>query len=555
MLRLLRIRNFAIIESLELEFEGGFNAITGETGAGKSIILDAIGLILGNRANAEVIRTGSDEATVEALFDIGSNEANLKRLADFGLSAAEELLVKRTVHRNGKNKIYINGELITLAQLGDICENLVELCSQHEHQSLSKPAFQMDLLDRYGGLADKRREVREVYSAYKSAENELAVLTGSEDGKQSMTEDFLKFQLSELDEFGAKPGEEEELQNDRRRLMNVSNLLEGANQACSYLDGGEGDVRTLIGKSIMRLRKLTDTDSGLEPAATALERAQVEIEEAVGQLSSYAQALDADPSRLEEVEERIQKWSAMKKKYGADAEAILATRERIAAQIDGFAHRQERIDACQERIDALKAEFMKSATELSKKRKNVAKTLCKTIEEELAELSMPNTTFKVEFSVLDAPSAEGIDRAQFVFSPNPGEEAKPISKIASGGELSRVLLAVRRTIADRGGIGVYLFDEVDSGIGGATASVVGKKIASVAKYNQIICITHLPQVASFANAHFHVTKKVASGRTQSEITRLDGTKRIDEIARMLGGTKLTDKSRGHARDLLKEATV
>ncbi len=546
MLRLLRIRNFAIIDELELELGQGFNAITGETGAGKSIIIDAVGLILGNRANNDVIRTGSEEATVEAIFDLEDGE----------------MLIKRAVHRSGKNKIYVNGELATVAQLSNLCGNLVELCSQHENQSLSKPTFQLDLLDRYGGLLEKRGMIRELYSSLRGSREELAELTGAVDGR---SEDYLRFQLKEIEEFDPKENEEELLLAERKRHIHSSQLLENVAQATGCLDSPEDDdARTLVGRALTRINKAAELDPALEPAVQALSRAIAELDEAAGLLGSYAQNLEVDPARAEEVEERLEKWSQMKRKYGAarhaaqasaaDAAAILVTRDRIAGELSDYESRGARIAEAQARIEALTADYAKNARELSKKRKNIAKTLSKTIQDELAELSMPGTRFEIEFNEAEE-SPDGIDRIQFMFSPNAGEESKAISKIASGGELSRVMLAVRRTIADRGGIGFYLFDEIDAGIGGQTATVVGKKLKSVSKFNQIICITHLPQVAAFAATHFHVTKKVFAGRTHSRISALEGAVRVDELARMLGGLNITEKSRGHARDLLKDAAA
>lgn len=561
MLRLLKIKNFAIIDELELEFNAGLNAITGETGAGKSIILDAIGLILGNRANSDLIRTGSDEATVEALFDVGSNDSFLRKLEAHGIDtrhADAEFIIKRTIHRNGKSKIFFSGELITLSQLTDICENLVDLCSQHEHQSLAKPAFQLDMLDRFGGLLDKRREAREIWSALRSRENELLSLMGS-DRERARTEDFLRFQLGEIDEFGPRHGEEEALSIERKRLLNSTSLVEAANQAMGILAGtgshdGE-DVQTLIGRASLRIGKAAQLDPALAGVHEAIERAALEVGEAVSQLDSYASDLEVDPDRLEAIEDRLARWSEMRKKYGATTDEILAMRSKIEKELEEYAHRQQRLAELESNIASFKIEYEKCARDLSRRRRNVAKTLRDSIQKELRELMMPETRFDIELTEC-APEhwgADGLDRIQFLFSPNPGEGLKPVAKIASGGELSRVMLSIRRTIADRGGIGVYLFDEIDSGIGGQTASIVGKKLQSVAKYNQVICITHLPQVAAYASAHYSVSKKVAAGRTMSQITLLEGTKRVDELARMLGGLNITEKSRAHAKDLIKQA--
>ncbi len=560
MIRLLRIRNFAIIDQCELEFNDGFNAITGETGAGKSIILDAIGLILGNRSNTDVIRTGSDEAIVEAVFDIGSNQTIHQKLVHFGINQDKnesdfaELLVKRVIHRNGKNKIFINGELVTLSQLSELCSALVELCSQHEHQSLSKPSYHLDLVDKYGGLLEKRSEISELYSAIKSLQNELQMLDRkTENGLSEI--DFLKFQQQEISDFAPKENEEEELLAERRKLMNATHLTESVSAALSCLDGSENvDVATLITKAIQKLTKASEMDSSLTVYLESLEKALVEVKESALSLSSYIQDCENDPARLEEVEVRLNAWSNMKRKYGAGYSEIVASLERIEKEIYNYEHKQERIDSLNEQIKNLTKEFQSKAKDLSKKRKNIAKTLVKTLEAELAELSMNGAKFIADFKEIEM-SHDGIDKLEFLFSANSGEDAKPMAKIASGGELSRVLLALRRTIADRGGISVYLFDEIDAGIGGQTASVVGRKLKSVSQHNQVICITHLAQVAAFADHHFTVSKSVEGGRTVSHIDELTQTQRVDEIARMLGGLKISEKTRAHAKEIIKESTI
>ena len=560
MIHILRIRNFAIIDQCELEFKDGFNVITGETGAGKSIILDAIGLILGNRSNLDVIRTGSDEAVVEAVFDIGSNQAIHQKLIHFGLnfnkneSNSSELLVKRVIHRNGKNKIFINGELVTLSQLSELCSSLVELCSQHEHQSLSKPSYHLDLIDKYGGLFSQRHEIGELYSAIKSLQNELDSLDGK--NEKGISEfDFLKFQQQEIQDFDPKEKEEEELLSERRKLMNATQLTDSVGMALQFLDGSENtDVATLIMKSIQKLTKASELDSSLSPMVEGLEKALVEVKESALSISSYLQDCEVDPVRLEEVEARLSQWSNLKRKYGVDYSAVMSSLERIEKNIFNHEHKLERIEEIRSQIHQAMEEFNKKANELSKKRKNISKTLLKTLEAELTELSMSGAKFEADFQNIDL-AQNGIDRLEFLFSANSGEEAKPMAKIASGGELSRVLLALRRTIADRGGISVYLFDEIDAGIGGQTASVVGRKLKSVSKHNQVICITRLAQVAAFADNHFTVSKSVEKGRTISHIDSLNSDERVNEIARMLGGLKISDKTRAHAKEILKESVL
>ncbi|MGE4232202.1 MAG: DNA repair protein RecN [Bacteriovoracia bacterium] len=557
MLRVLRIRNFAIIDELEISLNSGFNVLTGETGAGKSIVLDAIGLILGGRANAELIREGFSEASVEALFDIGRNEKISNKLSKMGIGAPDqELLIKRVIHRNGKNRIFINSDLSTLSNLSDLCENLVELCSQHEHQSLVKSSYQLDLLDRYGGLDQLVKGIAEEFNALSSLENELrhaqeASLTPSQ-------QDFLEFQIKEIEENILQPSQESELQNELRRLQYASVLLETCNTANQILEGSEekAGVSELLKKVLGKLSRVSEISTELASILTQLEAASVQVDESLQSISHYASSVEANDTRLDELQERLAKWQSLKKKYGADFDEITRAKDALRENLSLVQNKKERVEELEKLVESRRHSFCEKAQVLSKKRKAVAKTLSESIENELRELQIDNAKFKIEFETTNETSemtASGCDRVQFLFCPNPGEGFKIIGKVASGGELSRLMLALRRTIADRGGVGVYLFDEVDAGIGGQVASVVGKKLKSVSKYNQILCITHLPQVAVFADTHFNVSKSTQKGRTISKVECLTAQGRIDEIARMLGGLNITEKSRAHAKDLITQA--
>ncbi len=563
MLQTLRIRNFVLIEKLELDFDRGFNVITGETGAGKSIILDAIALILGGRAEASLIRAGADEAVVEALFDVAANPAVRDKLTAKGVTTDEggELLVRRNISRGGKNRIFINDELVTLAQLGELAENLVDLCSQHEHQSLARAAYQLDMLDRYAGLIALKKTVREYFFALRSLQAELTQVSG-DDGSEARLADFIQFQIQEIDAFALRLGEEEELARERKVLLSVTHLMEACAGANALLDGGDDDsegARTLLQKAVRRMEKACETDATLAPAREALGRALAELDEASSQIGGYAQRLQADPRRFDVVEERLSKLVGLKKKYGGSEASIMETRNRLGTELEQWASRGVRIERLEKSIAEARGAYYKAAKELSKKRRTVAKTLASSIQAELDELRMGGARFETRFEAVSEDEAtwgpEGIDAMELRFAPNVGEGFSPLGKIASGGELSRVMLAIRRVVADRGGICVYLFDEIDAGIGGQTASVVGRKIQSVSKHNQVICITHLPQISAFADAHFSVSKKVESGRTSSSIRRLEEGKRVEEIARMLGGMDVTTKSRDHAKELLSRAQL
>lgn len=564
MLKLLRIRHFALIDELELEFHHGFNVLTGETGAGKSIILDAIALILGARANPDLIRNGQDEAVVEALFDVGHHELILQKLKSFGLDLDRqdhELMIKRVIHRNGKNKIYLNQELFTLTHLAEVCGNLVELCSQHEHQSLSKPFYQLELLDRYGGLLENRRKVRELHAAMHSAEKEYGIFKDRV-LNSAQAEDFLKFQILEIEEANLREGEDESLQEERKKWMHFSILVETLEFLLGSLqaEGNPNPVLTQVSKLIQRLEKNIHLEPSLSNPLEMLKKARIELDEAHLFLKSYLARL---PSNAEELTDRIaqidDRWSQLqnlKRKHGAPHIKDLINKQKLLIQeLDLLENHQKTLLRLETKVQEFSNAFEEQALDLSLKRKNVAVVLSQSVEKELEELHLLDQRFKVEFSGLERSEwgPEGLDRIRFLFSANPGEPEKAIAKVASGGELSRLMLALRRTIADRGGIGVYLFDEIDAGIGGKTASVVGRKLKAVAQFNQVICITHLPQVAAYADVHFVVEKTVQGKRTATLVHALKNDARVAEIARMLGGLDLTEHSKAHAKDLLRQA--
>lgn len=564
MLRFLRIRNFAIIDSLELEFHHGLNVITGETGAGKSIVLEALGLILGNRAETDLIRSGCNEAVVEAIFDLKEQSITTSRLERQGINLYKndhELLIKRTIQRNGKNRIYLNDELITLSQLADLCENLVDLCSQHENQSLSKSSFQLELIDRYGALLDIRSQVKETFSAYKSFETELQTLR-SNSLVSSSNEDFIRFQIKEIDELSPSENEDEELQLEHKKLRNVGAILEGCQSTLAFLRDSENEnnlsALDLIGKAKQRLSKLIEQDPTISNTMHSLEQIHEELVQVSLEIETYCSKIDANPLRIQEVEERLTKLNQLKRKYGLTISDIFEKRTQLENNLSELACLQEKICQTEEKLRFVADAYLEVARKLSKKRHNVAKTLKNSVTDELKELRMPESAFDIEFHPVEPNplgNTDGLDRIQFLFSANAGVDKKPLGKVASGGELSRLMLALRRTLGDRGGIGVYVFDEIDSGIGGQTGTLVGKKLRDVAEHNQVICITHLPQVAAFANAHYVVEKKTISSKTISDVRQLDEKERVQELARMLGGSQITDKSRAHAKELLKESVT
>jgi DNA repair protein RecN (Recombination protein N) len=554
-LETLRIKNLAVIDSAEVPFQPGLNILSGETGAGKSIVIEAISLLLGSRASAELVRTGCDEALVEGLFDIREIAWIRPRLERLGLEiAGDELLVRRTVHRSGKHRIHINGQLATLSILQQLCEGLVDLCGQHEHQSLIRPATQLDLLDRYGNLGKLAREFGETWHRWRALHDEREQLQADE-AERSRRADFLKFQLEELRAAALEAGEDERLAQEKQLLQSAEGRVQLANAVHGGLDDEDGALNTLRALH-SKLRQLAQLDGRAQPMLEGLDRAIAEVEEACLQLDRYLCGIDLDPERLSQVQERLALLADLRRKYGASVTEMLETQARLEAEyaeVGDTEGRLARLDA--ELVETEKA-LRKQAKELAHKRRKAAKLFSDSVTGELKDLRMGDAVFTIELTEradLADWTAAGADQIQFVVQTNRGEAAKPLGKVASGGELSRLMLAIRRTIADRGGIGVYLFDEIDAGIGGQTAFQVGKKLKSVAKYNQVICITHLPQVASFADHHLNVQKGTQGKRTVTEVVELRGEARKQELARMLGGPELTRKSLENAAELLEMA--
>lgn len=556
MLETLSIKNIAVIDSAEIQFKKGLNVLSGETGAGKSIVLEAISLLLGSRANVELIRSGCDEAIVEGMFDLSEIEWMTGRLELLGFKPeTSELLIKRTVNRNGRHRIYINGEMATLSILQQLCEGLIDLCSQHEHQSLTKPATQLDLLDRYGSLGELGKAYGSGYSKTRELRAERDELSQAE-AERSRRSDFLKFQIEELRAADLSPSEDEGLQTEKQLLQSGEVRVQAAESARLILDSDEDGVMNSLRAALQKIRGLHQLDDRALPLQEGIERALAEVEDVSIAIHRYLGAVDLNPERLQEVQERLSMIADMRRKYGATVIEMLATLEKLETEFSSLGQAEERLGAIDAELDTAQEELRKQAKKLSNSRRKVADLLASSVTGELKDLKMGDARFSIELSVkedMEDWSASGADQVQFVVQTNRGEAARPLGKIASGGELSRLMLAIRRVIADKGGIGVYLFDEIDAGIGGQTAFQVGKKLKSVASYNQVICITHLPQVASFAHHHLIVRKAASGKRTVTEVVALKQTERKEELARMLGGPELTKKSLENAAELLELA--
>ncbi len=554
MLLELRIRNFAIIDELSLTFSKGFNVLTGETGTGKSIILNAVHLLLGDRGSEELIRSSEEEATIEALFDISNHREVKEKIHEKGLSFQEgedSFLIRRVLSRTGRSKVFLNENLVTLGTLSEIGERLISVYGQHEHQSLQRVETHGDILDEFGGLIRLRETFQEHFERFLSLSGEIKRIR-EEKEKRARERELMAFQLKEIEDSKISIGEEEALKEERRILIHARKLIEFVQTFQERVCEGEDSALERI-QSILRWgREILHIDPSLSEAIKGLEASSIQLEETALLLREYLKRIEMDPVRLEEVENRLEEIDRLKRKYGPTIEEILRFKERVSEALKSFTSEEERLSQLEGISGSLQAEMMALAQRLSLERRRVAKELKRLIEKELSSLGMKRTTFEVKIE--EQPlSHKGKDRVEFLISPNIGEELKPLAKIASGGELSRIMLAMKKILAKVGGRQVLIFDEVDSGIGGAIAEVVGRKLKELSRHHQVICVTHLPQIACFADTHHSVRKEVRGGRTVTVVDRLEEGAIVEEVARMLGGVKVTEKTRAHAKEMLENA--
>ncbi|HDR15498.1 MAG TPA: DNA repair protein RecN [Desulfobacteraceae bacterium] len=550
MLDELHISDFAIITDLKLSLKPGLNTLTGETGAGKSIIINAMNLLLGGRASSDLIRTGCKEARVGALFSISEQGAVAAVLEEMGCTGDGELLIQRTINREGRNKVFINGSIATLSMLSKIGGMLINISGQHENQVLLRPDNHLFLLDEFGRLSDRREMVKEMYESAAAVEAEMNELkTLIKEGE--VGRDLAMFQIREIDAANLQPDEDEQLAEERRRLQHAEELLAALAEAYDLLYESDGSVVSRLSQSSRKVARASEIDGRLTRLHESLEEFQAGIEDIAFALRDARRKVENDPGRLAEVEERIAVLNEMKRKYGGSIASVLSSREQTAARLFDAEELQRRLKAAQERLETLAESMRKEAAALSTARRESAARLEALVERELAQLHMENTRFRVSVQVHgERIGPDGMERVEFFISTNVGEEMKPLAKIASGGELSRLMLSLKKILAGTASVETLIFDEVDSGISGATAEVVGEKLRGLAAYHQILCITHLPQIASQAETHFLVKKAVAGGRTRTAITELDRNERVTEIARMLAGREITEGAVTRAREML-----
>jgi DNA repair protein RecN (Recombination protein N) len=570
----LSVRNVVLIERLELALSPGFNVVTGETGAGKSMLVDALSLVLGGRARPEFVRRGVEEAEVEALFEaLGPRVA--ARLAAAGLPAEPELVVRRVVQAvarqtergelqraETRSRAYVNGRLCTAAQLADLGVDLCDIASQHESVSLTDPSTHVEYLDAFGDLESDRQMLAAEVEALAGVARELDAAKALERGRVER-EDFLRWQLREIDELDARDGEEVELEQERARLRHAERLQAATRRAAERLYEGESAVCDELARVATEVDQAAGIDGSLLPYARVVESARAELADAARALARYAEGVEASPERLAEVEERSFRLQKLLRKHGPTTSELLAHRAMLAAELESLSGASDRLAQLEGEKASRMAAAAKAARALSRRRREAAEELADAIGAELAQLGMGRARVVVDVTpaagAADALLVDGarltrtgIDRVEFLIGPNPGEEPRPLRKIASGGELSRALLALKRVLADQGPVGTYVFDEVDAGVGGAIAEVIGRAIADIARHRQVVCITHLPQIAALADAHFVVDKSEANGRTHTTVRRLSKSERVEEIARMLGGIKVGSAQRRAAAEMLKD---
>ena len=570
MLSELQISNIAIIDELSVSFNQGLTVITGETGAGKSILVNAINLLLGSRGSTDLIRSGAREAMVAALFNLTDQVPGVLVRID-----SPEVLVKRNLSTTSRSRTYINGQVATVGLLSDLCRGLVSISGQHEHQLFLEPEAHVEIIDRFGGLAKERKEYEQVFGELKRLKGELRRLR-SRALKRRELEELRRYQLEEIDRARIHSDEEFQLGDERDRLRHVDSLQQGASRAHEILYSESGAVLEEVSHCQKILADLSRLDDTLKPAADALEGVRHQVEDVSLTLRDYSQMIQADPARLEWVEQRLHTLKGLMRKYGDSTRAVLDHADKLRQDLEVTENDEVVIATKEEALESMKQQALSRALTLSDGRRKTATRFSRTMVKNLSSLDMPNCKFEVRFDLNEnslaskSPRARGVgsesiqigehsldesgvDRAAFFFSANPGEEVRPMAKIASGGELSRIVMVLKELQARESLHETLIFDEVDAGIGGRTADKVGQRLRALSRQHQVICITHLPQIACYGAYHYVVHKSTRKGRTITVMKELTEKERVEEMARMLGGEKISAKTRAHAREMLEQA--
>jgi DNA repair protein RecN (Recombination protein N) len=551
----LSVHNYAIVEHLDLELDGGMSVISGETGAGKSIMLDALGLCLGDRADSGVVRPGADKADILASFDLGEIAEARAWLAERDLDSDGPCILRRVITAEGRSRGYINGSPCPQSDLKALGELLIDIHSQHEHQSLLKSETHRRLLDEYAGSQDLARQVQLAAQRWKQTRSELQRLSSQGD-EQRARHQLLSYQLEELDNLTLGENELEQLEQEHKTLTNAESLLSACRlviEQCSENDAG--NVLSALTGSLSRLSSFQGQPGALSEAATLLASAQIQVEEAVGELNRFLDHFEADPERQQLVEERLDAIYTLARKHRVQPSELASLQQQLFEELEGLNADDQAIERLSEELAAYERHYQEKADELSTLRQQAASTLASAVEREMQGLGMPGGRFSIELSASGSsePQPNGREQVEFLVSANPGQQLKPLAKVASGGELSRISLAIQVITAQTSRVPTLVFDEVDVGIGGPTAEVVGQLLRRLGERGQVLCVTHLPQVAAQGHQHLFVHKVRDSDATRTAVSKLDSGQRVEEIARMLGGVDLTEESLAHARQMVGSA--
>lgn len=554
MLKELSIRQFAIIEELRLQFEHGFHVLTGETGAGKSILIDALGLVVGGRASTDFVRHGADKAEIEAIFELVANHPAKPILTEWGMEEEESVIIRREITAGGKSTCRINGRTVTLAMLSQLGSHLLDISGQHENQSLLQVEEHLEWLDQFGGesLLAVRQSYQQLFEQYQQLKRELQRLNS--DQKEIVQRiDLLQFQGEEIGSAKLMVGEDVELEQERNRLAYAEKLINHSSSAYEQLYG-DGRGLDQLQQALSHLEEILKVDESLTSVHEIVQTSYYQLEEAVRKVARYRDELEFDPDRLEEVEERLHLIKQLKRKYGETISDIIKRGEEIQRELDQLDHSEENQVKLQERLGELRQQLLTQAQQLTMMRKEVATQLEGKVETELKELNMKDTLFQVAFhepTSEEVFTATGQDNVEFLIAPNPGEPPRPLAKIASGGELSRIMLALKCIFTDIEQVHTLVFDEVDTGVSGRAAQAIAEKIAVLAMNHQVLCVTHLPQVACMADYHFYISKETQAEKTRTNIKSLTNQGRILELARLMGGVEVTQTTCEHAEEMLR----
>jgi len=552
MLRSLQVRNFAIIDEAEIEFDGGMTVLTGETGAGKSILVDALGLVLGERGGTGLVRTGTERAEFSAEFDIATLQRVQDWLEEHALDMDNDCVLRRVINKDGRSRAFVNGTAVPLQSLKMLGEMLLDIHGQHFHQSLSRRTIQRDLLDHYGRLLTQREETTVAFAEWQQLARELDELQSANSERSSKLE-LLSFQCTELNTLDVQDGEVDDLRSERDILRNSGRLAGDVNAALQRLfDDESANIHSLLSEVCQSIEALTQLDSKLNPLLQLLQEADIQVTEAADGLRRYSDNLDMDPGRAEQVEDRLHAIQSVARKHKVEPEQLRQLADDLDQQLQMLESAEERGTEIAEAVENAKAAYKTVAGKLSRARKKAAARLSEEVTATMADLGMPGGRFTIAITANEVEKGKpwGLDEIEYLINANPGQQPAPLSKVASGGELSRMALAIQVIASDGSAIPTMVFDEVDSGVGGGVAEMVGRRLQELGESRQVFCVTHLPQVASLADHHFRVIKITDGKSTRTGLAQLNRDERIEELARMLGGVKITKRTRDHAAEML-----